>query len=157
MIRRAARTRATYELTRDRNTVTQTARPQSTGTSGSLAGPVKNVSGEWRLDTLIETSDSSLEGVKLHYEMTLKQDGDRVAGVGTKVGDASPAAETPVTITGTITGDRLTLNFVELGTQPETRGKFVLLVNDAGTLRGRFSSSAAPSSGHVEARRVQRP
>ena len=62
------------------------ARPQSTGTSGLLAGRVQNVSGEWRLDTQVELSDSSdsFEGQKLHYEMTLKQDGDHVSGVGTR-------------------------------------------------------------------------
>jgi len=135
--------------------------PPTIGTSGSLASPienVKNVSGGWRLDTLTETGDSSFEGLKLHYEMKLTQDGDRVAGVGTKVSEnekgTGPAAQTPVTMTGTIAGDRLTLNFVELGTRPETRGKIVILIDEAGTLRGRFSSNATPSSGHVEGRRV---
>lgn len=138
------------------------AAPQTTGTSGSLAGPIKNVqnvSGEWRLDALTETSDSSFQRLKLHYEVKLSQDGDRVAGVGTKVDEnekeIGPGANTPVTMTGTIAGDRLTLNVVELRTQREARGKIVLLVGTAtGELRGRFSSSAAPSSGHIEARRV---
>ena len=130
------------------------AKPESTGTSGSQADSVRNLSGEWRLDTQVETSDSTLEGLKLHYEIVMKQDGDRVAGSGTKITEAGPATETPVTMTGTIAGNRLTLNFVELATQPETRGKFVLLVNDAGMLRGRFSSSGTRSSGHVEAHRV---
>ena len=131
--------------------VTGAARPQSTGTAGSLAGTVENVSGEWRLDTQIETSDSSLERLNLHYEMTLKQDGDRVAGVGTKVDENEKGI---VTLSGTIAGGRLTLNFVERGTQSETRGKFVLLLDEAGTLRGRLSSSAAQSSRHVEGRRM---
>ena len=129
------------------------AAPQRTGTSGLVAGPVHNVSGAWRLDTQMEASDSSLQGLKLHYEMKLTQDGDRVAGIGTKIRENEKGM--PVTMTGTIAGDRLTLNFVELGT--ETRGKIVLLVDKAGTLRGRFSSSAAQPSGHVEARRVQLP
>ena len=108
------------------------AAPQTTGTSGSLARPVenvRNVSGEWRLDTRTETGDSSFQGLTLHYEMKLTQDGDRVAGVGTKVSEnetgTGPGAQTPVTMAGTIAGDRLTLNVVELGTQPETRGKIV--------------------------------
>jgi hypothetical protein len=134
------------------------APPRTIGTSGSLARPVQNVSGEWRLDAQTETGDSSFEGLKLHYEMKLTQDRDRVAGVGTKVSEnekgTGPGAQTPVTMAGTIVGDRLTLNVVELGTQPETRGKIVLLVDQAGTLRGRFSSSAAPSSGQVEGHRV---
>ena len=133
------------------------AAPRTIGTSGALAHPVRNVSGEWRLDALTETGDSSFQGLTLHYEMKLTQDGDRLAGVGTKVSEnetgTGPGAQTPVTIAGTIAGDRLTLNFVDVGTQPERRAKIVLLADDAGTLRGRFSSNAAPSSGHVEAHR----
>ena len=116
------------------------------------------MSGEWRLDALTETGDSSFQGLKLHYEMKLTQDGDRVAGVGTRVSESDkgtdPGAQTPVRMTGTIAGRRLTLNVVELGTPAETRGEIVLLVDEAGTLRGRFSSSATPSSGHVDGRRV---
>ena len=127
------------------------ARPDNTATSASLVSPLRNLSGEWRLDTQTEASDSTLESVKLHFTMTLKQDGNRVAGVGTKV---SEDAQTPVTMTGNIAGDRLTLNVIDVGTQPETRGKIVLLIDDAATMRGRFSSSAAPTSGHVQAHRV---
>jgi hypothetical protein len=137
------------------------AAPQTTGTSGSLAGPIQNiqnVSGEWRLDTQTEAGDSSLEGLKLHYAMKLTQDGDRVAGVGTKISEnengTGPGAQTPVTMTGTIAGDRLTLNFVEHSSQAKTRGKIVLLIDAARTLRGRFSSNATPSSGHVEGHRL---
>lgn len=146
------------DLNLDEITRPAAAAPHTIGTSGSLAGRVRNVTGEWRLDTQTETADSSFQGLKLRYEMKLAQDGDRVAGVGTKVSgnekEIGSGAQTPVTMTGTIAGDRLTLNFVELGTQPEARGKIVLLVDEAGTLRGRFASTASPSSGHVEARRV---
>jgi len=81
-----------------------------------------------------------------------------VTGTGRKVTENGAGigrrAQTPVTLTGTIDGDRLTLNFVERGTRRQTQGKFVLLVDDRGTLRGRFSSNAARSSGRVEAHRV---
>lgn len=132
-----------------------TARPESVGTTGS----VQNVSGSWNLATQIESSSySPYAGLKLGYEMKLQQDGDRVTGVGRKVtengSEIGPRAQTPLTVSGTIAGDRLTLTFVEQGTQRETQGKFVLLVDEAGTLRGRFSSNAAQSSGRVEARRV---
>ena len=36
-------------------------------------------------------------------------------------------------------------------------GKFVLILDEAGRLRGRFSSNAAQSSGLVEADRVSTP
>jgi hypothetical protein len=134
---------------------TANARPESIGT----AGTIQNVSGSWDLATQVEsTSYSPYAGLKLGYEMKLEQDGDRVTGVGRKVtengSEIGPRAQTPLTVNGTIAGDRLTLTFVERGTQRPTQGKFVLLVDEAGTLRGRFSSNAAQSSGRVEAHRV---
>jgi hypothetical protein len=131
--------------------------PQSAGTSGSLVSPVHSVSGVWRMDTQTEASDSSLTGLQLHYEVTLAQEGDQVTGSGTKVSDdggAGAGARTPVAMSGTVAGERLTLNFVEGGSGSETRGKIVLVIDNAGTLRGRFSSNAVPSTGHVEGRRV---
>jgi hypothetical protein len=65
-----------------------------------------------------------------------------------------PGARSPVTMGGVVMGDRLMLNVVEGGPNPETHGKIVLVIDDARTLRGRFSSSAVPSSGHVEGRLV---
>ena len=109
------------------------------------------MSGEWRLETQTEANDSSVQSLQIHYDVALKQDGDRVAGAGTKV---SETARTPVAMTGTIAGDRLTLNFTEVGSQPEARGKIVLFLDEAATLRGRFSSSATPAAGHIEAHRV---
>jgi hypothetical protein len=132
-----------------------TARPESVGTAGSI----QNVSGSWKLATQVESSSySPYAGLKLGYEVKLEQDGDRVTGVGRKVTEngagIGPRAQTPLTVSGTIAGDRLTLTFVEQGTRRDTQGKFVLLVDDARTLRGRFSSNAAQSSGRVEAHRV---
>ena len=117
------------------------------------------MSGSWKLATQVESSSySAYAGLKLGYEVKLEQDGDRVTGIGRKVTEngagIGPRAQTPLTVNGTIAGDRLTLTFVEQGTRRETQGKFVLLVDDAGTLRGRFSSDAAQSSGRVEAHRV---
>lgn len=131
------------------------ARPESVGTSGT----VQDVSGSWRLATHVESSSySPYAGLQLGYEMKLEQEGDRVTGVGRKVTEngngIGPQAQTPVTVSGTINGDRLTLSFLERGTERSTQGKFVLLVDEGGALRGRFSSNAAQSSGRVEAHRV---
>ena len=65
--------------------------------------------------------------------------------------------QTPLSLSGTIAGDRLTLNFVERGARRATRGRFVLILDEAGRLRGRFSSNAAQSSGLVEADRASTP
>jgi len=86
--------------------------------------------------------------------------GDRVTGAGRKVtqnGDGiGLRAQTPILVAGTIDGDRLTLTFKERGARRPTEGKFVLLLDESGTLRGRFSSTAAQSSGTVEGRRLPR-
>ena len=91
--------------------------------------------------------------------MKLEQNGDRVTGVGRKIaengGAIGPHAQTPVSVAGTIDGDRLTLDFVECGTQRSTQGKFHLLLDEPGKLRGRFTSTAARSSGTVVAQRLQ--
>jgi cytoskeletal protein RodZ len=136
---------------------TAPARPERIQTPGSSP----DVTGSWRLATQVESSSlARFEGLKLGYEMELEQEGDRVTGTGKKVTEngngIGPKAQTPVTVSGTIEGDRLTLNFVERGARRPTQGKFVLLVDDEGTLRGRFSSDAARSSGRVEAHRVTR-
>ena len=117
------------------------------------------MSGSWKLDTQVESSSySQFAGLQLGYEMTLAQDGDRVTGFGRKVTENGSGigslAQTPLTVNGIIAGDRLTLNFVERGTRRPSQGKFVLLVDERGTLQGRFSSDAARSSGRVEAHRV---
>jgi transcriptional regulator with XRE-family HTH domain len=140
----------------------ETAPPVSApSVSASSAGnkSASNVAGAWTLATHVESSSlASYEGLQLGFEVRLQQDGDRVTGVGRKVtengAEISSASQTPLTLSGTINGDRLTLNFVERGAQRSTQGKFVLLVDEGGTLRGRFSSTAARSSGRAEAHRV---
>ena len=116
------------------------------------------MSGAWSFTTNVEsTSLAAFTGLRLGYEIQLTQKGDHVSGIGRKIAEngkpiGSPA-QTPITLDGTIKGDRLTLTFTEKGTQRDSQGKFVLLA-DEGTLRGRFSSTAAQSSGTVEAHRA---
>jgi hypothetical protein len=118
------------------------------------------VSGPWTLATRVESSSlARFKGLQLGYRMELKQNGDRVIGVGRKIAENGTAirsrAQTPLAVNGTIEGDRLTLSFTERGARRPTRGKFILLLDETGTLRGRFTSTAARSSGTVEAQRVQ--
>ncbi len=120
------------------------------------------MAGSWTLKTQVESSSySRYEGLQLGYEIRLDQKGDRVTGSGKKItengNDIDPSGQTPLSLSGTIAGDRLTLNFVERGARRATRGKFVLILDEAGRLRGRFSSTAAQSSGLVEADRASTP
>lgn len=123
------------------------------------SGRSSSLTGSWRFATQVESSSySRFAGLQLGYDLTLEQDGNRIKGVGRKVSENGATlgrrAQTPLMVTGTIAGDRLMLNFVERGTRRQTRGTFELLVDDNGTLRGSFSSTAARSSGRVEAHRV---
>lgn len=135
-----------------------TVRPGNVATSGTLP----NVAGSWTLRTQVESSSySRYEGLQLGYEIRLDQKGDRVTGSGKKItengNDIDRHGQTPLSLSGTIAGDRLTLNFVERGARRATRGRFVLILDEAGRLRGRFSSTAAQSSGLVEADRASTP
>jgi len=118
-----------------------------------------DVSGSWQLLALPERSrDAGLNGGHYDYELYLEQDGDRVTGSGRKVTENGRGirvrAQTSISVAGVINGERLTLAFTELGTRRATEGKFVLLLEGNETMRGRFSSTAAQSSGIVEARRL---
>jgi hypothetical protein len=134
------------------------ARQESIATSGSLP----NVAGSWTVDAQVESSgDVPVTGQHHAFELQLQQQGDRVTGVGRKVdrngSAASSESQTQMTISGTIAGQRLTLNFIERDAAAAAQGKFVLLLQEDGTMRGRFSSTATPSSALVEARRTSGP
>ena len=163
-----------YEVTRasDRDTTGKIStpapqpRPQNTPVAFSensvstYTPRSEDVSGAWRLATHIESSSyARFEGLQLGYQMKLEQNGDRVTGEGRKVaengGAIGPHAQTPVSVAGIIDGDRLTLDFIERGAQRPTQGKFDLLLDEPGKLRGRFTSTAARSSGTVVAQRLQ--
>ena len=119
-----------------------------------------DVTGTWRLATQVESSKySRYQGLLLGYELRLDQKADRVTGVGRKIAENGNGiysrGQTPIAISGVIDGDRLMLTFVEGGAQRTSRGAFILQREQDGTLRGRFTSNAAGSSGSAEARRVK--
>jgi transcriptional regulator with XRE-family HTH domain len=142
----------------------ETAPPLATApvTGSAATAPARDVSGGWRLATRVESSNvPNFTGLNLGFDIQLKQAGNRITGSGRKVtengAEISAQAQTPISLAGTIAGDRLTLTFTESGAQRPTQGKFVLLLEDGGTLRGRFTSTAAQSSGTVVAQRVEQP
>jgi hypothetical protein len=97
--------------------------------------------------------------LQLGFRVELHQDGNRISGEGVKVVEngtqLKSTAQTPIAVQGTVDGNRLTLTFVEHGRQRMTEGKMILDLHDDGVMRGRFSSSAARSTGLVEARRPE--
>ena len=122
---------------------------------------VPDVTGSWNLATYVESSSySRFAGLQLEYDLTLKQDGERIIGAGRKVTEngkrVARRAQTPIALDGTVTGDGVNLNFVERGTRRRTEGTLVLNLDDRGILRGRFSSEAAQSAGRAEAHPTNR-
>jgi transcriptional regulator with XRE-family HTH domain len=120
---------------------------------------VQDVTGTWKVATHVESSSyASYSGLLLGYEMEIEQDGDRVTGTGRKIlengTEINPRGQTPITVSGVVDGDRLTLNFTERGARRASQGTFTLMRDADGMLRGRFTSDAAKSSGSVEARRL---
>jgi cytoskeletal protein RodZ len=132
-------------------------REESLATTGVLP----DVTGSWSLATYVESSSySRFAGLQLGYDLTLKQDGDRIIGAGRKVSEngkrVARRAQTPIAVDGTITSEGLSLNFVERGARRRTEGTLVLNLDDHGILRGRFSSEAAKSAGRAEAHPIPR-
>jgi hypothetical protein len=112
------------------------------------------------MDTRVESSSvRDYEGLQLGYRLELRQSGDRITGQGIKtLENGRPIvefAQTPIVVSGTVDGTRLTLTFTERGLRRESGGKMILDLQEDGILRGRFASSAAQSTGQVEARRPQ--
>lgn len=133
--------------------------PQPGQTPAQLAS-TRDLSGSWTFATRVESSRlARYSGLELGYELELRQSGSRVTGAGRKVvendKEVGGRAQTPIIVNGSIDGDRVTLTFTERGTLRPTRGSFMLVLDDQGAMQGRFSSTAAKSSGTVEARRRQ--
>jgi hypothetical protein len=124
------------------------------------AAATAELSGFWTLDTRVESSSyGGYEGLQLGYRLQLEEDGNRVSGSGIKIQENGRSlddrAQTPIVVRGTRDGNRITLTFTEQGARRSSEGKMILDVSDDGVLRGRFSSSAARSTGTAEARRPE--
>lgn len=113
------------------------------------------LSGDWMMNTRVESSRlERYEGLRLGYRVTLRQHGNRINGTGWKISEDEQAigatARTPITFEGTLNDDRLELTFTEQGRRRVTVGKLVLARHSENAMQGRFSSTAAQSSGVVE-------
>lgn len=119
-----------------------------------------DLGGWWELSNRIDsTSYDAYQGLRLGYRVQLEQDGDRITGRGQKWsedGHSLPAsARSPITVSGSVDGDRVTLEFTERGAKRSTTGGFSWkLSGDRSTLRGSFWSTAAQTRGSSVARRM---
>ena len=94
---------------------------------------------------------AAYKNLMLGFRLELEQRGDQVVGEGYKIsenGAPLPARRrTPITVEGTLEGNRLALDFTEVGARRTSAGRFVLYLAEDASYRGRFTSDAAQSSG----------
>jgi transcriptional regulator with XRE-family HTH domain len=118
-----------------------------------------SLGGSWMLTSEVENSSlRSFDDLTLGFRLQLAQQGNRVRGHGLKwIENGRPVASrarTPITVDGTIADGRLVLAFTERGIRRISHGTLNMQVADDGTLRGRFATDAARSSGRAQAVRL---
>lgn len=124
-------------------------RPGGVTESGAKTG---DVSGAWNVISTVESATvDAYKNLRLGFRLHLEQRGNRVVGTGHKIMESGetlpPDRRTPINVDGTLDGNRLSLEFTEQGALRTTAGRFMLYLTDEGSLRGRFRSDAARSSG----------
>ena len=121
-------------------------------TTGGTPENADTVSGAWNLTSKVESATfTAYRNLMLGFRLDLEQRGNQVVGAGRKVsenGAALPARRrTPIKVEGTLEGNRLALDFTEVGARRRSAGRFLLYLAEDGSFRGRFRSDAAQSSG----------
>jgi hypothetical protein len=112
-----------------------------------------DLSGEWRVtNTIQSTSYHPFQGLQLGYRVFLTQRGTDITGTGEKWSENGkelpPAAHTQVQLTASISGNKVTGTFQEVGTERKTSGTFEWTYKQKpDTLTGTFTSTAADSAG----------
>jgi len=129
-------------------------------TEQETAAAADDLSGWWEMtNTIQSTNYADFKGLRLGYRLQIEQEGDRLVGRGQKWsenGRTLPAgARSPITVTGTVDGRNVTLQFTERGAKRSTNGSFSWQLSaDRTALRGSFRSTAADTSGSSLARRM---
>lgn len=116
------------------------------------ASHASDLSGAWQVTNRVEAADySGYKNMTLGFQLTLRQRGTQVVGEGYKLAENGKPLQarrrTPIAVEGRLDGERLVLNFTERGAARTSSGRFVFHRADDGSLRGRFTSDAARSSG----------
>jgi hypothetical protein len=115
--------------------------------------PRYDLSGEWRItNTIQSTSYHPFQGLNLNYRVFLMQRGEEITGRGEKWAENErllpPIGHTSITITGRISGKRISATFEEEGTRRKSAGTFDWTYEPkTNALKGTFTSTAANASG----------
>ena len=94
---------------------------------------------------------AAYQDLVLGFHLDLEQRGNKVVGEGRNVSENGfvlpEQRRTPITVEGTLEGNRLALDFTEVGARRKSAGHFLLYLAEDGSFRGRFRSEAAKSNG----------
>ena len=137
------------------------AEPEPEGDSAAdertRVGPVD---GRWEVDNeILSSAYPAYRGLRLGYDITLRQNGRRISGEGRKVSENGaplpPPRRTPILVTGERRGRVLRLTFMEQGAERNTAGVLQWrLAGDGTSVAGTFVSDVAGTRGSSRARRV---
>jgi serine/threonine protein kinase len=132
--------------------------------------PGYDLTGEWKITNTIEaTSYNPYQGLRLGYRVFLQQRGHDISGSGEKWWENEKEIpfryHSPITVTGTIKDDKISLTVVEQGSRRQTTGTFTWvattkddrswkMTRKADHLTGTFTSTAANSSGSSVGERI---
>ena len=113
---------------------------------------VHDLNGEWRVINVVEkTNYKSFHNLQLGFRLKINQKGKEFTATGEKFsenGQTLPAnSRTPITLTGSIEGDKVIATFVEDGLRRRTNGRFEWTLQNGDKLTGTFVSTAANGRG----------
>ena len=117
------------------------------------SNPPFNLTGAWTMTNTIEaTSYRPYQGLQLDYRIFIQQNGQEITGTGEKWAEGGRelpfGAHTPITLSGHISGTRVTGTFEEQGAKRKSAGSFSWKYKlGTHTLAGGFQSTAANASG----------
>jgi cytoskeletal protein RodZ len=117
--------------------------PAATSTPPAEPTAAGELSGSWNVVAHDESTTGEAVTNRVAYYVRLEQRGTQIAGNGYRVsedGAEAAASQQPVSVRGTLSGERLTLNF-----SGRNRERFVLYRSDDGVFRGRFRRAGAPA------------
>ena len=131
---------------------TQSASPADVSQTQNTAA-VPDLTGNWKVTNTVEqTSYDAYKNMKIGFNVSISQAGKDFTGQGEKIsenGQSLPrTGRTPISVKGTIDGDRVEATFSENGALRTTSGRFVWRIDKAtGGLTGTFVSTAARTRG----------
>jgi len=134
-----------------------TTEPQAQKTENTAALP--DLTGNWKVTNTVEqTSYEAYKNMEIGFNVSINQAGKDFTGKGEKISENGRSlprnGRTPISVKGTIDGDKVEATFSENGAMRTTNGRFVWRINKTtGGLTGTFVSTAAGARGRSAAKK----